>query len=838
MRRLATLLALALLAFLPALSQTPPVPGAGPAAPGLAEVLEAIARARVCTRILYVTAHPDDESSTVLTYLARGLGADVALLAITRGEGGQNAIGPEYGAQLAAVRSEELLAATRTYGTRLFFTRAPDFGYSKSTEETMKFWGAAALDDMVQVIRAFRPHIVVNHWAGVRTGHGHHQTAGLLTPQAVAAAADPQHIPLNVDVRRDPWKVGLLLQPVRGENPAAVVLPAGEISPLWGRSYAEIGRDGFLNHRTQGIAGFLGSPFVRRPAALVRSDGSSFDLSQLTEPLAALGRWFPAFESLVRPTLEEGDRHLLAAGRAARELHWIELCRALAAADRAIRQAQSSLRSREVAEAQQLAYELSQASSRIDHALVLATGLRLEASAERAEVVAGQSFTVRVEWRHRAGLPLKLERPRLHAPKGWTVAEEQAEGASARFRITVPPDASWPQTPDGWMLPWPLPLVAASLQGSLEGYPLFLCGEVRALRASSARVETVPLALVPAVTMALQPRSLIVRSGQPLGRVELLARAHHFGREPTTVLAGIEVPAGWRSVGEQRVEFAGEGDALLRFVLTPPAQLAPGTYQLKAYAKRGEETFRTSLEPLPSLPSRLWAEPAEAVVRVLELNVPPGLQVGYVAAENDPIPSLLAQLGVHVELLDEVKLAFADLGRFDAIAVGIRAYELRRDLVRANRRLLDYAAAGGTLVVQYQREGVWNSLRPAPYPAEVGGDASVRARVTDEHAPVRFVAPAHPLLNFPNRIVAEDFSGWVQERGLYFWGQFDQRYQPILALRDPGEEETLGSLVCAQHGKGLYIYTGLAFFRQLPAGVPGAYRLFVNLLSQSRAKAR
>lgn len=219
-------------------------------------------------------------------------------------------------------------------------------------------------------------------------------------------------------------------------------------------------------------------------------------------------------------------------------------------------------------------------------------------------------------------------------------------------------------------------------------------------------------------------------------------------------------------------------------------------------------------------------------MHIVDVNAPQDLRVGYIAAENDPIPEALKQIGIHVEMLDEFALSWRRLADFDAVCVGIRAYELRSDLARANQRLLDYAAAGGTLVVQYQREGVWNQLKPAPYPATIGNGL----RTTDENSPVRILEPLHPLLNFPNAIRIEDYSGWVQERGLYYWGTFDAKYTPVLAMKDPGEQEALGALVYAKHGKGVYIYTGLSFFRQLPEGVPGAYRLFVNLLSQGMKK--
>ena len=219
-------------------------------------------------------------------------------------------------------------------------------------------------------------------------------------------------------------------------------------------------------------------------------------------------------------------------------------------------------------------------------------------------------------------------------------------------------------------------------------------------------------------------------------------------------------------------------------------------------------------------------------MHVLDLNIPAGLRVGYIATEGDMLPDILKQLGVQVSLLDEAELAFGDLSRFDAIVVGFRAYELRPAVLRSNGRLLDYVKDGGTLVVQYQRNFAGGAFTVAPFPASMPDATS---RVTDAQSPVRFLAPDSPLLNFPNKITSADFEGWVQERGIYFWSDFDSKYTPVLGLTDHEEPETKGSLVYARDGKGVYIFTGLSFFRELPAGVPGAYRLLVNLLSQSKA---
>ncbi|MGH9818100.1 MAG: NEW3 domain-containing protein, partial [Candidatus Acidiferrales bacterium] len=353
----------------------------------------------------------------------------------------------------------------------------------------------------------------------------------------------------------------------------------------------------------------------------------------------------------------------------------------------------------------------SQLTASLDRALALVAGLRLEATANRSELVAGEKFTVTVTWQRRAEVPLELGEPELVLPEGWKVTEKTADErgpdvsarGGVRFTVQIPADAKKPEVENEWMYPWPPALVRARLKAKLEGYEFAVEEDVTSQRVTTTRVDDLPLTLVPAVTLTPEPRQFVVAQNQPQKPLELVARVRHYGSAPAEVTVAVDAPGAWRASQPVRLQFDGAGDQLVKFTVTPPRAPPVGSFPLKLVARVGRREFRTSLEPLVTLPTRLWSEPAVANVRVFDVNVPRGLRVGYVAAENDPIPASLRQLGIEVTMLDEAALAFGDLGRFDAIAIGIRAYELREDLIRSNRRLLDYCAAGGTLLVQYQR---------------------------------------------------------------------------------------------------------------------------------------
>jgi len=842
-RSIFSIAVLASLCSFPALAQFPAAPGT---APGLPETVDAIDSARVNTRILYITAHPDDESAAVLTYLARGLHADVALLSVTRGEGGQNALGPEQAPQLGLIRTQELLAATRGYGVKLYFTRARDFGFSKTPEESETIWGTEVLQDMVRVIRAFRPDIVINHWGGVHTGHGHHQATGLLTPKAVQLAADPSYnlsdptgkLPIPAD--EAPWRPQtpvLVLRLDRSDSPKGYLLPLDDISPLYGKSWRQIGLDAFVNHHTQGIAGFINSPFLRRAIALVSEKGGTFDPAVLARPLPTLFPGCKAFndaykllgqarESTLQGDVPTATRQL--ADAAGDFDDWTGKCGYAVAMGPV-----------------QLAYveDIARGRLRIEKALTLVAGLHLSADADTSELAAGNSFQVEAHTscRKEAGCsfgPLVLDL----APGMVQTAQKPNSDNGIDFTIAFtgkapppdPADALFPRRPDALLplLPEPPPLITARQEVTVAGYKLNLTQPVTHVQATSTSVVRVPLRMVPDYTLAVEPNQAIEVLNAAHKPFDVFLRVHCYSTNPSKVTVGLQVPDGIIASSPVSLDFTGAGDQYAQLTVTPPAKLDAGDFTITPYVDRNGEKFSTSLEPLPSAPTILWSEPAKCVVHAFDINVPANLHVGYISAEGEPIPDALRRLGINVEMLDTAALAFGDLSNFQAIVVGVRAYELRPELAGANQRLLHFVSNGGTLVVQYNRDYVWDKLLPAPYHATIG---SPTPRITDEKAQVIFLKPDDPLLNRPNKITEADFQDWVQERGLYFWKEFDPHYTALLSMHDPGEKDLTGGLVYTRFGKGTYIYTGLAFFRQLPDGVSGAYRLFVNLLAASES---
>ncbi|HYK38997.1 MAG TPA: PIG-L family deacetylase, partial [Candidatus Eremiobacteraceae bacterium] len=754
--------------------------------------IEAIDNARVTTRILYITAHPDDESSSVLTYLARGLHADVALLSLTRGEGGQNALGPEQAPQLGLIRTQELLAATRGYGVKLYFTRAKDFGFSKTPEETEKIWGDQVLADMVYVIRDFHPNIVINNWGGVHGGHGHHQAAGLLTPKAVALAADPKAYGGTSGKAWDAWDgdgtpVRILDLDRGSQNPKGYVLPLDEYSSLYGKSWREIGIDAFANHKTQGVSVFLGSPFLRRPIGMIVEDGKPFDPASLAVPLPEWLKSAAASSAACRGGAScrplaalEADKEIAAAHADVINMRWKAAAEHLAAAGKALSNAvpRHGLLSSEGSLNANQELILDRLGVKIDHALSLVAGYELSARAERNDLVAGETVDVTASAKCRPQIECKLGKISLGDydtdfssldSDVWTEAERKKdlpEDTKFVARVVAP---SANHMPLAQLRAVPPIFASVYEEVTISGYTFRTGVPIEHVDATSTHVDLVPVRIAPAYAVAVEPKQEIEKLAAKHEPFNVFLRVHSYSTKNANVTVGLEVPAGWKTSGTEELSFTGEGDRYAKLTLVPPQSLAAGKYAVTAYAKRGEEKFATSIEPLPSMPSLVWEEPAQTVVHAFDINVPENLRVGYISAESEPVPVALKMLGINVEMLDANALNFGNLSKYDAIVVGVRAYELRGELPGANQRLLDFARSGGTLVVQYQRDFAWDGKNYAPYAAKIGTkQGEPLPRITDETSPVKFLKPDDPLLNTPNKITQDDFKGWVQERGLYF----------------------------------------------------------------------
>lgn len=750
-------------------------------------------------RVLMIAAHPDDEDTELLTILVRGQGAEAAYLSLSRGEGGQNLIGPELGEYLGLIRTGELLGARSLDGARQYFTRAFDFGFSKNFEEASRLWPRdSVLKDVVRVIRRFRPQVLVSIFSGTpRDGHGQHQMAGWAATEAFAAAGDSARFPeLLAQEGLAPWEPVKLFRNARFDpSGASLSLEGGVLDPEVGQSYRQIAMRGRSLHRSQ-------------------------DMGVLQEPGPSTIRL-----ALLKDRTGARDSSL-----------WAGIDTSAAVLDG------QGIESRDL-------------RRHVDDAAAIRAALVVDATTTDGRIFPGQQLPVRLTvWN--AGSRPATAAFGLEAPSGWSVtpcagAETTvAPGSVATcvMTVAVAADAA-PSTPyflgeprKGAMYRWtgpaaawgepfePAPLRARVTLLPAGGVPLVQTRDV-VYRYRDQAVGEVrePLLVVPRVDVKLGPAEKV----WPIGvrppeayTVTLL----HGAAERTAGSVSLELPPGWPAIPPQSFELTRpEERESLVFLVRPPARLIPGRYEVRAVAtdqagNRFAEGI-TSVE-YPHISRRPWARAALSVVHAAPIGLPPALRVGYIRGASDRVPEALIDIGLQVTLLNAAMLERGDLSQFDVIVVGSRAYETDAALRENNTRLLDYARGGGRVVVQYQQQLFFNG-NFAPAALTVG---SPHDRVTDETAPMTLLRPESGAFSRPNRIVPDDWGGWVQERGLYFARTWDPGYTPLLELSDPGEAPLRGALLIASLGKGTYVYSGLSFFRQLPAGVPGAYRLFLNLL--------
>lgn len=805
------------------LSQTP-----APAQRNMAGAVQtqlALERLTVLGSVLTISAHPDDENATVIAYLTRGRKARAAYLSLTRGDGGQNLVGSEQGELLGLVRTQELLAARRIDGGEQYFTRAVDFGFSKTAEETFEKWGHdAILADVVWTIRRFRPDVLV---IGNSNGHGHHQAAGILTREAYAAAADKTRFPEQLRWV-EPWQAGRLVSGGFGGGRSGagasggIQMDTGEFDPLLGSSYTEIAGMSRSMHRTQG----MGAPERRGPSSSSMSivagrpsSGDIFDGIDITWNRLPGG-------AAVGQILGEAARNFVPE-QPEKTIPLLLKARPLIAA---LKDPWAALKLKD-----------------LDETIALCAGLYLDASTDRYAVVPGETLQVNFEATSRTRFPLALKSLKLEgmdrAPSqdfpSVALAYNQPDRRS--LKITVPQDQPYSQP--YWLRKpgngFTYVIEDQQLVGLAETPPV-LRAHIR-IQAGSEEIDYVrpvvrryvsrtegettrPLVVVPPVAVGISEPVVWFPDAKPK-TVEVLLRGNAPAMSGELALVA---PQGWSVLpgSSPFVIAATGGETTLSFTVTPPASAARG--QLRAIAKVAGREISSGMLVIeyPDNPPQTVFPPSTAkLVRVDVRTL--AKKVGYVMGAGDEVPRALEQLGCEVTLLGADDLARGDLSRFDAIVAGVRAYNVRPDLVANQQRLLEYMQQGGTLVVQYNTAGAQGA---GPYPIQVGA-----SRVTVEEAPVTFPNPQHVLLNTPNKIGTEDFTGWIQERGLNFPSQWDPRYETVFESHDPGEQPLPGGNLYVRYGKGAYVYTAYAWFRELPAGVPGAFRIFANFLSAAKS---
>jgi len=833
--------------------------------------------------VMMATAHPDDENNGLLAMFSYAQGARTILATATRGDGGQNEIGPELFDALAVLRTEELLAAHSYDGAEQLFTRAVDFGYSFSIEESFEKWGRDEIvGDYARLMRLTRPDIVIALRPDGPGGGQHHQASALLAREAFRAAGDPTRYPEQLTAGLQPWQPKKFYFTARygfpGEEPAAstdglLMADTGTYDPVVGWTYVDIGTRARSMHKCQGMAQLISLPgqglfrtvryrLVDSAIAnqIQKAEASFFD--GIDTSIAGLATFLGDHAGAAAPGLAaiarhvEGARTKFAATGAAAALP------DLLAGLRAVRSLREHLTQTSVdaGARTEIDSRLLRKEHEFQQAVLLANGVRIETLADDGVVTPGQEVKLNVVIGGHGAMPMQVRRVsfagfRADAPCAAGVVKAGAV-YSCSTTAQVPRDARvttpyWKRLPDAERYvfdpatPFGVPFTPTPFRAHIElGID---SGTDGADALSSVHVDVpleyryegnifsgekrMELHVVPEWSVRVAPDIAIVPTTASAPR-EIRVTVVKGARGAAPASVRLAAPDGWRvTPAVDEVKLAREDEArTLRFMVTPPPNTPPGKYRVRAVAASGGREFATGYQTVeyPHIQRRHLVAAAETTLKIIDVKIAPGLRVGYVMGVGDQVPSAIAQLGAAVEFLDADALAWGDLSRYHAIVTGVRAYERRPDLRATNDRLLEYVARGGTAIVQYNKFE-FNEAQYGPYPAKVGS-----GRISDETAPVKVLVPGHPVFTTPNPIGPAVWSGWVQERGLYFLGDRDPRYVDLVEMEDPfpfNRGVKRGALVEARVGEGRWIYVGLGLWRQLPAGTDGAYQLLANLLS-------
>lgn len=800
------------------------------------EILLALKKLKVLGSVLYVAAHPDDENTRLLAYFSKGKLYRTGYLSMTRGDGGQNLIGDEQGVELGLIRTQELLAARRTDGAEQFFTRAYDFGFSKSTEEALDFWGKdKVLGDVVWIIRKFQPEVIITRFPGDdRAGHGHHSASSVLAREAFTAAADPAMFPEQFKYGVQVWQAKRVMWntfnfgAVNATSENQFKIDVGEYQPLLGKGFGEIAAESRSQHKSQGF----GVPSSR---------GQAFEYFL---PLGGDAPVKDLFDGVVTgwEKLPGGSSINAAVEKIISEYSFEHPEKSLPSLITLYRSINDL----------PVSYWKAQKLKEVQHLIRMAGGIYIEAAGYQEYAVQGDSMQVSVSIINRLAEGVKLKAIHsepLDSSMNVSIPLNRNLVFQKKFLVPLSKSLSQPYWLNDEMDKGSftvkeqeligLPENPASFQATIEleigGVSLQYSVPFQYKHTDPVKGELFqPIVVAPPVSINTSPGVLLFNKNKNLTRpFNLLATA--YGN------VNITNPLWFYQVGtlQERKKDSSlvlSQNASKNIVFPISNKTLNGTEKNKLIVGLSYMTGKTEASNYLAMaqinydhiPAIRYFYPDGVTV----LNIPiqkTGKNIGYVKGAGDKVPEALEQMGFTVSFINEQDMKAEVLQRYDAIVTGIRAYNIHSWLTSNYEVLMEYVNRGGNLVVQYNTNSFAGPLsaRISPYPLTIS-----RNRITDENSEIKFVDPKAVLLNRPNKISVNDFEGWVQERGVYFADKPGPQFSTVLEMKDPGEKQTMnGSLVVAQFGKGRFIYTGLAFFRQLPAGVPGAYRLFANLVS-------
>ncbi len=795
-----------------------------------AELYQAIKKLNTLGSVLYFAAHPDDENNPLLACFSNEMMLRTAYLSLTRGDGGQNLIGIEKGALIGLIRTQELLRAREMEKSEQFFSRAIDFGYTKNADETLRFWDhEKVLADAVFVIRMFRPDIIITRFPTTGEGrHGQHTASAIIAEEAFDVAGDYDRFPEQLQYV-SPWQPKKLFwnaweQVLPAKNIDTASLPmidAGVYNSVLGKSYAELGAESRSRHKSQamGTAKKLGS----WPSYFVQIKGLPVRRS-LFDDIDISWRRIPGSEPVARHiqnALKNYDPQK-------RETMLPELLAAYRALDNLPKSFWGDFKKEQLAEI-----------------IRECAGLKFFALAADYTAVPGGEIKITSTAISRCSIKVNLVKCALILPQMNLLSPRELppnEPETQTNSIRIADDAAFSQpywmesTPQKGLFPVAdpakigRPLSPSSLQVrftfSIDGAGLSFITPVQFKWLDQRDGDKFrDVIIAPPVTLHFDERVHVFTNTEPVHlRVTVKSNIDNVRGQ-----VSLSTPAGWQ-VSPTQIFAIGKKyeEQRLEFSVTAPQQGGIGSISASVEFAGKIYTQQQITIAYDHIPIQNVLRPAALKAVCVPLKKR-SRRLAYISGAGDEIPEILRSIGYAVEMLSSDDLDKKDLSPFDAIIAGVRAYNTRPELAQKNSRLLDYVKNGGTYVVQYNTSYALQTEAIGPYPFTISHD-----RVTVEEAPMQMLDSNHPVFNTPNKITAADFAGWVQERGLYFSDKWDARYRPLLGCNDPGEEQKRGSLLYTRYGKGVFIYTGLSFFRQLPAGVPGAYRLFVNLIEAGK----